>query len=281
MLPSELPCVYISKATHSSLRPASDAPHWSDSETQIPSVPWLGYKLHITETCDDAPACACPPAAAGSAARPARGHDGDCPRLTAPNLITPASSMASLVPGAPPAAAVRPARPARPARPGLIRAFALLAAPRVSGSMIVCEKRVYSAFSAHNHGDDGEAGRGTAPGPVHPGVKVTTGATETIRQPAPAAGGVRRRPPSLASPMACSARTAAMTRAAPARWFPAALTRPPAGSAPRSRNASNMPQTEINHQGPVGAVDVGRGGRAGSGCYIMLERIASSRAASA
>ena len=22
---------------------------------------WLGYKLHITETCDDAPPCGCPP----------------------------------------------------------------------------------------------------------------------------------------------------------------------------------------------------------------------------
>ncbi len=28
MLPSELPCVYISKSTHSSLRPASDAGTW-------------------------------------------------------------------------------------------------------------------------------------------------------------------------------------------------------------------------------------------------------------
>ena len=27
---------------------------------------WLGYKLHITETCDDAPPCSCRPAAAGA-----------------------------------------------------------------------------------------------------------------------------------------------------------------------------------------------------------------------
>jgi hypothetical protein len=33
MLPSELPCVYISKATHSSLRPASDAGTWSGLRT--------------------------------------------------------------------------------------------------------------------------------------------------------------------------------------------------------------------------------------------------------
>ncbi len=49
---------------------------------------WLGYKLHVTETCDDAPACSCLPAAAGSAAGPDRGHDKGCAHLTAPNLIT-------------------------------------------------------------------------------------------------------------------------------------------------------------------------------------------------
>jgi transposase len=49
---------------------------------------WLGYKLHVTETCDDAPACTCLPAAAGSAAGPDRGHDKGCAHLTAPNLIT-------------------------------------------------------------------------------------------------------------------------------------------------------------------------------------------------
>jgi transposase len=49
---------------------------------------WLGYKLHVTETCDDAAACSCPLAAAGSAAGPDRGHDKGCAHLTAPNLIT-------------------------------------------------------------------------------------------------------------------------------------------------------------------------------------------------
>ena len=49
---------------------------------------WLGYKLHITETCDDAPACTCRPAAAGSPGAPDRGHDKGCAHLTAPNLVT-------------------------------------------------------------------------------------------------------------------------------------------------------------------------------------------------
>jgi transposase len=41
---------------------------------------WLGYKLHVTETCDDPPACGCPP---DPAARPGR-----CPHDTLPSLIT-------------------------------------------------------------------------------------------------------------------------------------------------------------------------------------------------
>ncbi len=59
---------------------------------------WLGYKLHITETSDDAPPCSC---RAATAARPAaegavtggrgdsgRGHDKACAHLVFPNLIT-------------------------------------------------------------------------------------------------------------------------------------------------------------------------------------------------
>ena len=57
---------------------------------------WLGYKLHVTETCDDPPPCTCGPAsaagqaAAGSAGAGAhdRGHDTGCAYLVFPNLIT-------------------------------------------------------------------------------------------------------------------------------------------------------------------------------------------------
>jgi transposase len=42
---------------------------------------WLGYKLHITETCDDPPACTCRD-------HDEAGHQRGCARLTHPNLIT-------------------------------------------------------------------------------------------------------------------------------------------------------------------------------------------------
>ena len=50
---------------------------------------WLGYKLHITETCDDAPPCDC--AAVGG------GHGRDCARTTFPNLITNAATTDATV----------------------------------------------------------------------------------------------------------------------------------------------------------------------------------------
>jgi transposase len=49
---------------------------------------WLGYKLHITETCDDPPPCSCCPASADRAGAQDREHGKGCARLTAPNLIT-------------------------------------------------------------------------------------------------------------------------------------------------------------------------------------------------
>ena len=54
---------------------------------------WLGCKLHVTETCDDPPACTCPPDAVAAGARAGRGghareHDQGCAQLVFPNLIT-------------------------------------------------------------------------------------------------------------------------------------------------------------------------------------------------
>jgi transposase len=53
---------------------------------------WLGYKLHVTETCDDAPPCDCGPAADGTGAgghrEAGRGHGKGCAHLAFPNLIT-------------------------------------------------------------------------------------------------------------------------------------------------------------------------------------------------
>ena len=55
---------------------------------------WLGYKLHVSETCDDAPPCTCQDGAAAAPDAGAagtgqdRGHDKDCAHLVFPNLIT-------------------------------------------------------------------------------------------------------------------------------------------------------------------------------------------------
>ncbi len=45
---------------------------------------WLGYKLHVTETCDDEPRCGCP----GDGGTSRRRHDEDCVAPAFPNLIT-------------------------------------------------------------------------------------------------------------------------------------------------------------------------------------------------
>ena len=70
---------------------------------------WLGYKLHVTETCDDPPPCTCGPAsAAGQAAVGStgagaqdRGHDKGCAHLVFPNLITHVATTGATVTGQP------------------------------------------------------------------------------------------------------------------------------------------------------------------------------------
>jgi transposase len=57
----------------------------------------LGYKLHVTETCDDQPRCGCP--AAGDRGIGRRGHEQDCAAPAFPNLITHVATTEATVPG--------------------------------------------------------------------------------------------------------------------------------------------------------------------------------------
>jgi transposase len=45
---------------------------------------WLGYKLHVTEACDDVPPCGCP----GDSTAARSGHAGGCAAPAFPNLVT-------------------------------------------------------------------------------------------------------------------------------------------------------------------------------------------------
>ena len=60
---------------------------------------WLGCKLHVTETCDDPPACTCPAAqvATARAGRHGREHDKGCAQLVFPNLITNVATTGATV----------------------------------------------------------------------------------------------------------------------------------------------------------------------------------------
>jgi transposase len=59
---------------------------------------WLGYKLHVTETCDDEPPCGCPAAGDGGTGR--RGHHQDCAAPAFPNLVTCVLTTQATVPDA-------------------------------------------------------------------------------------------------------------------------------------------------------------------------------------
>ena len=67
---------------------------------------WLGYKLHVTETCDDAPPCdcgRCPGGSAGGggeAAADGAGHARGCASQAFPNLITHVETTDATVPDA-------------------------------------------------------------------------------------------------------------------------------------------------------------------------------------
>jgi transposase len=57
---------------------------------------WLGYKLHVSETCDGQPECACPGAGEGGTGR--GGHAKDCTAPAFPNLITHVATTDATVP---------------------------------------------------------------------------------------------------------------------------------------------------------------------------------------
>jgi hypothetical protein len=59
---------------------------------------WLGYKLHVTETCDDQPRCGCPAAGDGGTGR-RRGHEEERTAPAFPNLITHVATTEATVPG--------------------------------------------------------------------------------------------------------------------------------------------------------------------------------------
>lgn len=77
---------------------------------------WLGHKLHITETCDDPPACTCP--AADSDDSPGRQRSKGCARLVFPNLITDVATTDATVTDNQMTAPIHDALAVRNLRPG-------------------------------------------------------------------------------------------------------------------------------------------------------------------
>jgi transposase len=82
---------------------------------------WLGYKLHLTETCDDPPACTCPPATGDDPPGRRHGshqHSKGCARLVFPNLITHVATTDATVTDNQMTAPIHDALTARDLKPG-------------------------------------------------------------------------------------------------------------------------------------------------------------------
>ena len=98
---------------------------------------WLGYKLHISETCEDPPGCGCPP-------RPASPGRRRCRHDVRPNLITHVATTDATVPDTAmtiPVSAALARRKLAPARHYLDAGYAsarnMLQAAALSGTILV------------------------------------------------------------------------------------------------------------------------------------------------
>ena len=79
---------------------------------------WLGCKLHITETCDDAPPCSCRPAGEPGPPAGGPGHGKACAHLVFPNLVTHVATTDATVTGNQMTAAIHDDLAARNLAPG-------------------------------------------------------------------------------------------------------------------------------------------------------------------
>jgi transposase len=111
---------------------------------------WLGYKLHISETCDDPPACGCAPAPAAP---------GRCAHDVRPNLITCVMTTRATVCDiemTTPVSAALAGRDLAPARhyldTGYASALSILDAARLAGITLVTPLRVDGSRQARAGG---------------------------------------------------------------------------------------------------------------------------------
>jgi transposase len=113
--------------------PYDTSARWGKKDDML----WLGYKLHISETCEDPPACGCPP-------RPAAPGGRRCGHDVRPNLITGVATTDATVPDTAmtiPVTTALARRHLAPARhyldSGYASAHNMLQAARLSGTILV------------------------------------------------------------------------------------------------------------------------------------------------
>ena len=210
---------------------------------------WLGYKLHVSETCDDPPPCTCRPAADGTGAG-ARGHDADCARLVFPNLITHAGTTDATVTDSQMTAVIDDELAGKKLAPG--RHY--LDSGYLSAALVVSEQARHGiALIGPLLADTSAQARA---GPATP---APTSPSTTPPRPSPARRARRQRPgyrsPSTAGtrswppsppPTASPARPAACAPPADgdsSRCRPATWPKPRPPPAPRKRQPASRPTT--------------------------------------